>query len=224
MLSKTTRTVTAAASIALAMTATACDPQKTDKNVAVPEASKPHPSAMAHKYKRNPDPKRHYEVTMTIADAPGPFDSVEGFAQYEAPDCVFTLDSVAGVHSIPRYRMPIDYRKVDESTYVGAIYLDAMLDEDYFGNGACHWKFTSTTVVLKATGAHAETGFVPSIDHDQMVAQQPTSSYFMKQFYPRVEKLDDFSEFGQTDRSQFASYIEDDDLFTIALMPKEAQQ
>ncbi|MQQ99823.1 hypothetical protein [Glaciimonas soli] len=33
--------------------------------------------------KQNPHPKMRYEITLTIKDAPGPFDAVTGFMQYD---------------------------------------------------------------------------------------------------------------------------------------------
>ncbi len=219
MFRKSVQVVAAATSMALAMTA--CGPQEADTSVAVSEGSDPHPTVMAHKYQRNPAPGRRYDITLAITDAPGPFGSVEGFAQYEAPNCVFTLDSIAGVHSIPRHRMPVTYRKLDDSTYVGTIYLDAMLDEDYFANGICHWQFTSTTAVLKATGAHAETGFAPSFELEEALAQKSMTKYFWKERYPR-ESIEDYSEFGRPSAENFKSEIRDN-LFTITLTPKEVR-
>ncbi len=73
MANKSSLAVTAAVSIALAMTATACTPNKTDSVAAASEEAEPHPRAMADRYKRNPAPKQRYDITMTIADAPGPF-------------------------------------------------------------------------------------------------------------------------------------------------------
>ena len=220
MASKATHAFTAAAAMALAM---GCSPAPGGKKSATPDAPEPHPRTMAHKYKQNPNPKQRYDITVTIADAPGPFESVEGFAQYEASDCVFVLDRFAGVTSKPRYRMPIVIRKINESTHVGTIYLDAMLDEDYFGKGACHWQFTSTTVMMKASGEKTESLFSASLSLIQVSKLESVKTYFRKEVYPRVPDFEGFSSSGQVDRSKFVPSLSDDDLFTIALAPTKVR-
>ena len=219
MLSTTTRTATAAVSIALAVTA--CDLSRTDKAAGASEES--HPRAKADEYKRNPSPKQRYDITMTIADAPGPFESVQWYADYEAPNCLFILDRFAGVTSRPSYRMPVHFRKVDGSTYVGAVHLDAMLDDDYFGDGVCHWKLGAVSIYLKATGTAAETNFLAGMGLDEVLEQKAVTAYSMKQSYPQDQTIEGFSEFGERDRSKFAPYITGNDLFTITLTPKEVR-
>ena len=222
MLSRTTLALTAAVSIALAMTATACTPPKADISAASEDPA-PHPRAMADKYKRNPAPKQRYDITMTVANAPGPFGSVEGFAQYEAPDCWYTLDRIAGVPAIPHVTLPVSYTKVDDTTYVGTVYLDVMQDEDYFGRGICKWVLTSARVSLKATGTREEASFTAYVHLDDFANKKPVVTYFRSEPYPSVPEIEDYSNFGQTDRSQFAPYIGDNDLFTIALIPNKVR-
>jgi hypothetical protein len=173
-----------------------------------------------HDYKQNPNPKRRYDITMTIADAPGPFASIEGIAQYQAPDCWYTLNKLEGVHANPERVLPITYAKINDTTYVGTVYLDAMLDEDYFGSGVCKWTLASTHVSLKATGMGDETEFVASVQKEALIAQQSTTTYFLKNFYPRDIGITNFRDFGQTDRIKMASSISDSDLFIITTIPK----
>jgi len=125
-----------------------------------------------HDYKQNPNPKQRYDITMTIADAPGPFASIEGIAQYQAPDCWYTLNKLEGVHANPEQVLPITYTRVNDTTYVGTVYLDAMLDEDYYGRGVCHWTLTFASTSLKATGGAVETKFGASISKKDLAAQR----------------------------------------------------
>ena len=222
MLSRTTLALTAAVSIALAMTATACTPPKADISAASEDPA-PHPRAMADKYKRNPAPKQRYDITMTVANAPGPFGSVEGFAQYEAPDCWYTLDRIAGVPAIPHVTLPVSYTKVDDTTYVGTVYLDVMQDEDYFGRGICKWVLTSARVSLKATGTREEASFTAYVHLDDFANKKPVTTYFQKEFYPLVTEIRDASIQGRTERSKISPGISDKDLFTITLAPQEVQ-
>jgi hypothetical protein len=213
------QTITAAVSIALI--ATACDPSKASKTATGSKAPEAYSRAQADKYRRNPNPKQRYDITMIIADAPGPFESVQWYANYEAPNCLFILDRFAGVSSRPSYRMPVHFRKVDGSTYVGTVHLDAMLDEDYFGDGVCHWELRGTSVSLKATGSKGESNFLPGMQLDEVVAEEPKSTYFWRGRYPR-STANDFPDFGEPNIDEFRPEIRDN-LFTIAFSSKEVQ-
>ena len=218
MASKATQAFTAAAAMALAM---GCSPAPSSKKDAAPDDPEPHPRAMANKYKQNPNPKQRYDITVTIADAPGPFESIRFGANYEAKNCVFMLDRVAGVPSHPKKHLSLDFKRLEENTYVGTVYLDAMLDEDYFGNGVCHWQMVSMGVGLKATGAHAETRFSASLWERQVLAQEKVTTFLQRKFYPRDLEMENFPASGQTDRSKMA--VEDADLFTVTLTSAEVR-
>ncbi|MFB5204607.1 DUF502 domain-containing protein, partial [Stenotrophomonas sp. 3diitr2024] len=47
--------------------------------------------------------------------------------------------------------VPVELRKVADGEYRGTLYVDRMLDEDYYGRGVCHWEFTGAGAMLKAT-------------------------------------------------------------------------
>lgn len=92
------------------------------------------------RFKENPSPQRAYRVTLDVADAPGPFAVIEGFAQFTAPNCTYVINKAAGAIARPEKRIPVAYTKINERTYVGTVHIDAMLDEDYFGKGVCRWE------------------------------------------------------------------------------------
>ena len=58
---------------------------------------------------------------------------------------------------------------------------------------------------------------------DEVLEQKAVTAYSMKQSYPQDQTIEGFSEFGERDRSKFAPYITDNDLFTITLSAKELQ-
>jgi hypothetical protein len=58
----------------------------------------------------------------------------------------------------------VELRKVAEGEYRGTLYVDRMLDEDYYGRGVCKWEFTGAGAMLKATGAEEETRFLTFVD------------------------------------------------------------
>ncbi|WP_408951102.1 hypothetical protein [Lysobacter sp. Hz 25] len=170
------------------------------------------------KYKRNPAPKQPYQITLTLVDAPGPFAKIEGFVSYEARDCRYMPDRIAGFFLTPSINLPMSYSKVDETSYVATVHADAMLDEDYLGEGICHWQLTSLNAQLKATGAEPETNFIASLMNEDVTAQRAVTNYYWKERYPRSE-VTDYPDMGEEDRDAFRPEIRDE-LFAITLLPR----
>ncbi|MEO8809334.1 MAG: hypothetical protein ABI386_03710 [Rhodanobacter sp.] len=84
--------------------------------------------------KKNPHPVKRYEVIAT-AHAPGPWDAVSGTVFFDVVNLACTPeDKFLGVHAKPRdVAMDFEMARVDEKTWKGHFYRDAMLDEDYYG-------------------------------------------------------------------------------------------
>ena len=179
-------------------------------------------------YKINSSPEQRYDITMTIANAPGPFASMEGLVQYDVSNslCLPPPDSNPGGYSAHMTRhIPFVLTRVSETHYTGTVFADLMLDEDYHGRGVCHWKVVQARVHMKATGADGETLFIPSLSVENLFAGKAVTTYFLKKSYPRHPEstLENPVAFGQSDRSKMMSTIKDDELFTITLTPKEGQ-
>lgn len=169
------------------------------------------------KYKRNPAPKQPYQITLSLADAPGAFAKIEGFASYEARDCRYMPDRIAGFFLTPSVDLPMSYSKVDETSYVAMVQADAMLDEDYFGKGKCHWELASVNTSLKATGAKTDTSYVANLMGDEVRGQKTRTNYYVKYDYPGSDP-EEWSDFGKVDRSRYKPELQDQ-LFTITLTP-----
>lgn len=172
--------------------------------------------------KRKAQPARPYLITMVIDNAPGPFASIEGIAQFDVENesqCGY-INPHSGVSEriTSNERFPV--RKVADNHYQGVMYADLMQDEDYFGRGVCRWQLTEVRFALMATGAAAETTFVPRIDAQDILAEASTKQYFAKAAYPRAPTVDGYGHSGDR-RDQFGPSIKDSDLFTIALSAKD---
>lgn len=130
--------------------------------------------------KQNSHPKMRYEITMTIQGAPGPFDSISGFAQYKVSNghCV-PLTPISGATLPPESRIPISFTRVSDNLYKGVIYTDLMQDEDYYGLGVCRWSVVAASADLKIGG----TALSPAIFHDDIVAQKSVATYFVNSDY-----------------------------------------
>ena len=178
----------------------------------------------ATQYQQNPHPKQRYDVTMSIANAPGPFASMEGLVQYDVSNslCLPPPDSNPGGYSAHMTRhIPFVLTRVSETHYTGTVFADLMLDEDYHGRGVCHWKLIQARVHIKATGADGETLFIPSLSVQDLFAGKAVTTYFWKGGFPR-SAMDNYSDFGMDDPGKFKSEIEQQ-LFSITLTPKEVQ-
>ena len=177
-------------------------------------------------FKRNPNPKQVYQLTLTIANAPGPFKSVEGFMQFDVntPDCLPSPNENGGhLSPVPTETIPFVWTRVSDTEYTGVVYIDGMIDEDYFGHGVCRWKLMQARAALKATGAKGETRFVPNIYPEKIVEQKSERTYLLRADYPRHPEAasEEPVSYGLTDRSKI-THLQDDALFTVTIAPKAA--
>jgi hypothetical protein len=137
--------------------------------------SKPDPEHPA----KNPHPVKRYEVIAT-SEAPGPWDSIEGYISYEVINrkCV-PADSFTGGQNVPNTGIDIEMTPVDDHTWRGYFYRDALEDEDYFGLGVCHWDTTGVGITAIAKGVRFNwADMLVSLLHDGQ-----ETSYFKKSVY-----------------------------------------
>lgn len=128
--------------------------------------------------KKNPHPVKRYEVTAT-ADAPGPWDSIKGYIAYEVTNlgCV-PRGSFTGGQNVPNTGYDIEMKRVDDKTWRGYFYRDALQDSDYFDLGVCHWDVTSVGTVFVIHGEAFSSSFLLGD-----FLKGPQSSYFKKSAY-----------------------------------------
>ncbi len=152
--------------------------------------------------KERQNPRQAYQIVMTIENAPGPFRLVEGSAQYDVinhDECGY-IDPVSETISRIDTHPPIEWKPMGDSQYVATVYADLIVDEDYYGRGVCHWKLSMASALLKATGAEAETRFLPAISAEEIIASVPRKLYFWGGYYPDID-MSDFADLGQKDLS-----------------------
>lgn len=102
---------------------------------------------------KNPHPVKRYEITAT-SHAPGPWDVIEGNVGYEVinKDCL-PMDSFLGQQDVPNTGFAVAMTRVDDHTWRGYFYRDALRDEDYYKLGLCRWDVTSAGISAVAAGA-----------------------------------------------------------------------
>ncbi|WP_425509862.1 hypothetical protein [Xanthomonas melonis] len=156
-------------------------------------------------YRKNPHPTQAYRITMVIEDAPGSFGAVAGTAFYDMTnrdDCA-PFDAALGMSTKPKEdAIEVEFKRINETTYVARIYADGMMDADYYGKGVCHWKFGGVGVSLKATGKSEETEFLPSLSGMHLASLTSETTYFWKSRYPKSE-MAAFPDVGQPTAEEF---------------------
>jgi hypothetical protein len=156
-----------------------------------------------------------YRIRLTIQDAPGPLVLTDATAQYDVVNEVKCGEDspYGGVYRMTSSEV-MSLLKLNDATYEGVVYLDQILNDDYYGNGICEWQLTGIRATLRATGSAGETQFSPSLSEASIKARRSETRYYWKGRYPR-SNVDDFVSFGDIDRAQIKRELQDQ-LFTIS--------
>ncbi|MEW5836522.1 MAG: hypothetical protein AB1832_15780 [Pseudomonadota bacterium] len=165
--------------------------------------------------KQNPHPKQAYDITVTLRDAPGPFDSVRGEMAFEVEnhECV-PQDPFSGARKVPTHYPAFELRPAGDGTYRGTVYLDLLRDSDYFGLGRCRWHFTGLLASFQAYGVR----FVGTITDEDVRSGEPTTQFIAKKLF-RPSDIEDFGVNGVP----MSDYVRahPDDFFSMTLIAKE---
>ena len=144
--------------------------------------------AEAKRFQLNQNPQTHYQMTITIKDAPGPFESINAFASYQAPNCTFQHGGIAAATSHPDKDIPIKFIKIADDKYQSDFYVDAIKDEDYYGQGVCKWVFEGVSVAFSAKNPKTDTWFDASVTPKDLVSNKREYNH-LKNYYPTREKF-----------------------------------
>ena len=178
------------------------------------------------RFQLNPHPKQAYRLKIKINDAPGPLVSMNNtYIRYMARDCSYVINHIEGVTSHPRKYVDIPLRQVGKNEYEASFYFDAVQDEDYFGEGVCHWKPDGFGGTFKATGKEEETGFTISDVMRNLLEKKTLTKYYWKWSYPYFTREDgsispDFVNFGITSPELYSAE-EHKEMFTITVTLEE---
>ena len=86
--------------------------------------------------------------------------------------------------------IPIKMDSVGNDEYEMLFYADAVLDEDYFGEGICRWQPENFGASFKATGKAEETEFNISDVMENLTKTNTLTKYYWKGAYPYLRKED----------------------------------
>ncbi|HEY4293246.1 hypothetical protein [Luteibacter sp.] len=164
--------------------------------------------------KLNPNPRMRYEITMTIHGAPGPFDRIEGSIDYKVGNpASVPLTPFSGATVEPQRHETVEFRKVGENVYKAEIYADMFLDEDYFGQGVCHWVVEGLSADL-IVGSH---NLSPAIFRDDIFSGATITRYFANISYTFRDRSS--IDIGSSDPKD---YKRPDDTFSVTLSSTES--
>lgn len=108
------------------------------------------PRVLPPDVKLNPSPKERYEIALTIESPPGPVRIGDAWAQMdvENPECMPLADRIAGIKPDSTSLQSLSLKPVGDNTYVGYVYADYYLEEDYYEQGICAWKITTIRALI----------------------------------------------------------------------------
>ena len=180
------------------------------------------------KFQLNPHPKQAYRLKIKINDAPGPLKLMGNMSVgYKAENCSYIINHIEGAPANPEKRVKTVIRQLGEFEYETVVYADAMQDEDYFGEGICHWKPEGFGVAFKATGSPDETKFNFGDFLDDLIEKKMLVKYYWKWAYPYSKREDgslysDSVDFGIVS-PEIYSPEEHKKMFTITVTLEEVQ-
>ena len=165
--------------------------------------------------KLNPNPRMRYEITVTVQNAPGPFDRIEGSVDYKVAnrECV-PLTPVVGATVVPEKRVSLELTPAGNNVYKGHLIADLMQDEDYFGLGVCHW----TVVGAHADFSHDIIDFSPAIFKEDILKNNAVKKYFANESYTDVDMKR--VDIGENSPDQ---YKDRDHTFSITIKAEEVR-
>ena len=182
------------------------------------------------RFKLNPEPKQAYRVRIKINDAPGPMKLVSDLnIGYIAPNCSYVISRLAGARANPEKKVSSKIDQIGQDEYESIFYLDAVLDEDYFGKGVCHWQTDGFGFAFKASGKLEETRFSFGDFVEDLLKKKTMTKYYWKGAYPYLRKEDGtIYDDGNTvsfgaDSPDGYGYDRQKDLFTITVTLEEVK-
>ena len=128
----------------------------------------------------NNHPLMRYEVTVTVAGAPGPFDRVEAAADYRVKneDCV-SLTPLTGATVPPEKRLPLELLPSGNNVYKFEFFADRLKDQDYFDKGICHWSVVAVSANLWIRNVN----FSAPLFNKDLLQGRPVTRYYANRSY-----------------------------------------
>lgn len=163
-----------------------------------------------------------YELVLCLKDVFGDFVLVKGVVQYDVinEDQCGYIELVIGMVVWIISQELVELCKVVDGEYWGMLYVDCMLDEDYYGCGVCRWEFIGVGVMLKVMGVEEEICFFIFVDVKLLIEGGVYMFYYLDLVYLKVDCVFNFFVSGEFNCSNYVFDFQDK-LFMIIFFVSE---
>ena len=181
----------------IAVATTACAAQTTG-NETMNSSSQAEDSDARSKPLRNlnPAPKEAVHIRIKVTGAPGALPFIDAAAQYDvtnSAECGKLRSS--GAFPTISSSEAVELTKVADDEYSGVVYMDRIIDEDYYGRGVCHWEFVEARASFRASEDVKATWFVVDLPAEIVQKKSSKKLFYWTGYYPKA-KSDNYAEFG----------------------------
>jgi len=171
----------------------------------------------------NPAPKQAYEIRVVLKDPPGPFAEVDAAAQYDVSNAAECGEQQPLSGAIPRISTneKVQLTRVSDTEFAGTVFVDQVLDEDYYGRGVCRWEFVEARVSLRESSDPMATAFVAALEADAIEQGGSKPTFFWEGHYPKAE-IDNYAEFGDPSLDNVPD-AQKSEFFVVEISAQQAQ-
>lgn len=158
-----------------------------------PEGSEAKPKPLRN---LNPSPKNEVHIRIKVSGAPGALPLVDAAAQYDVTNSAECgkLRSSGAFPTISSSEQ-VELTRVADDEYAGIIYIDRIIDEDYYGRGVCKWEFVEARASFRASDDVKATWFVADLPAEAVEKNSTKKLFYWTGYYPNA-KSDNYAEFG----------------------------
>ncbi len=147
--------------------------------------------------KLNPSPQKAYDIRIVLKDPPGPFSEIDAAAQYDVVNAGECGEPQPISGAVPRISTNevVKLERISNTEFAGRVYVDRVIDDDYYGRGVCRWKFVEVRVSFRASDDPYATWFVVKLPAEAVEAGSNEKLFYWNGYYPNAE-IDNYAEFG----------------------------
>ena len=171
----------------------------------------------------NPSPQKGYDIRIVLKDPPGPFAEINAAAQYDVVNAGECGEPQPLSGAVPRISTSeaVKLERVSDTEFVGRVFADRVLDEDYYGRGVCRWDFVEARVGFRAENDPMASWFVATLQADAIENGSEKSTFFWSGHYPHAE-IDNYSTIGHA-ALDHVDAADRDEFFEVEMSAQQAQ-
>lgn len=146
----------------------------------------------------NPHPQHAYEVQILLNQPPSTFEYVTGGVHFgvENLQCG-KVNPLTGL--VPRINSTesFEVKKISDVQYTGIFYTDMILDQDYYKNGVCKWRFDGISIALTNVVNEQTAGYSIFLSAEAIQKNTSHTQYYWNGYYKPSGTLPQFISSGR---------------------------